>query len=105
MAALWVGSPATYFWISGTNSGWKNRDGSHSAYTDEEMFVGGSISNSNMDADHKYLRYNVFSSEWDFVTDENSYGFVCEMSFDEDMLDTDYDHMNEAPEFGYDEAY
>jgi len=108
MAALWAGYPPdTYFWISGTNSGWKNRDGSHSAYTstDEEMFVGGSISNSNMDADHKYLRYKVSSAEWDFVTDENSYGFVCEMSFDEDMLDTDYDHMNEAPEFGYDEAY
>jgi hypothetical protein len=83
MNALWAGSPAnTYFWIAGTKSGWKNRDGSYSAYTDEQFFVNGGASRASIY--HNYVRFKVSSSEWDFVTNDQSYGFVCEISLNED---------------------
>jgi len=91
MSALWSGSSDTYFWIGGTDQGWKTRDGTFTAYTDQQFFVGGSTASANMGAsiDHDYVRFKISSGEWDFVTNAEKYGFVCEIE-----LSTCYNDLN-----------
>jgi hypothetical protein len=96
LSTLWTnikddanGNPVhSYFWIAGTDQGWKLRDGSYVGYDDQQHFVGGSTAGANMGATtaHDYVRYSLDSNEWDFVTSAESYGFVCEISLDSKLF-------------------